>query len=590
MNKIEAQNGGLPAAIPFRAAWCVDFEFQQPPGERPRPVCMVAKEFFTGEAIRIWRHELLALHRAPFDVGPDTVVVGYATQAEMGCFMALGWPLPANLIDLFAEHRVATNGFVLPCGDSLIGALACRGLGHIDVGEKEAMRRLIMDQDWWNEQQQRDILAYCESDVDGLIALLKVMAQTIDWPRALLRGRYAKAVAQMQRAGIPVDAELHRRLAANWAQIKQRLVREVDADYGIYDDITFRTVRFADWLRDRQIQWPRLASGLLALDDDTFKAQALLHPQIQPLRELRGTLGKLRLTGLMVGVDGRNRYPIWPFSSKTGRNQPSNTKSVFGPSKWMRRLIRPPEGYGVAYVDFGGQEIGIAAAQSGDERMIAAYVTDDPYLAFAKMAGLARQDATCETHPIVRKRAKEVMIGVNYGMGENSLAARLGVAPIEARELLRLHRLTFPRFWRWSEGVVAAAMLTNEMTSVFGWKLHVGRDPNPRSIANFPMQANGAEMMRIAAIAATEAGIEVCAPVHDAFLITAPLDRLDQDVARMREIMTRAGRAVTGALDVRTEAKIVRAPDRYMADGAQPMWDRVMRLLEEVEATNDRQA
>ena len=34
---------------------------------------------------------------------------------------------------------------------------------------------------------------------------------------------------------------------------------------------------------------------------------------------------------------------------------------------------------------------------------------------------------------------------------------------------------------------------------------------------NFPMQAGGAEMMRIAAIAATEAGIEVCCPVHDAF-------------------------------------------------------------------------
>jgi DNA polymerase-1 len=34
-------------------------------------------------------------------------------------------------------------------------------------------------------------------------------------------------------------------------------------------------------------------------------------------------------------------------------------------------------------------------------------------------------------------------------------------------------------------------------------------------------------MMRLAAIAATEVGIEVCAPVHDAFLIAAPLERLD---------------------------------------------------------------
>jgi hypothetical protein len=49
--------------------------------------------------------------------------------------------------------------------------------------------------------------------------------------------------------------------------------------------------------------------------------------------------------------------------------------------------------------------------------------------------------------------------------------------------------------------------------------------------------------------------------------------------------MTRAGNAVTGGLDIRTEAKVVRWPDRYMADGAQPMWDRVMKLLDEVEAS-----
>jgi hypothetical protein len=48
------------------------------------------------------------------------------------------------------------------------------------------------------------------------------------------------------------------------------------------------------------------------------------------------------------------------------------------------------------------------------------------------------------------------------------------------------------------------------------------------------MQANGAEMLRLACCLATERGIEVCAPVHDAILICAPLDRLDDDVAGMR--------------------------------------------------------
>ena len=60
---------------------------------------------------------------------------------------------------------------------------------------------------------------------------------------------------------------------------------------------------------------------------------------------------------------------------------------------------------------------------------------------------------------------------------------------------------------------------------------------NTRSLANFPMQANGAEMMRIAMIQMVKEGIEVCAPVHDAFLIEAPLEKLEKSVHKAQEIM-----------------------------------------------------
>ena len=81
---------------------------------------------------------------------------------------------------------------------------------------------------------------------------------------------------------------------------------------------------------------------------------------------------------------------------------------------------------------------------------------------------------------------------------------------------------------------------------------------------NWPIQSTGADLMRIVCIAATEAGIEVAAPVHDAFLIVCPLDRLDQDVAHMREIMIRASKVVTSGLPIRVDEKVVRFPDRYI--------------------------
>ena len=571
---------GDHAAALFREIWVADFEFRADPGEHPWPVCMVAEEIKTRRVIRLWRNDLLALDRAPFDVGPDALFIAYYATAEFGCFLELSWQLPENVLDLYVEHRVETNGEKTLCGNGLLGALALRGVAHLDAGEKECMRRLILDQQQWTDEEKRKILDYCSSDVTGTVALFSKMVPSIDWPRALLRGRYMKAVARMERTGVPIDAALHRRMVANWDDLKIDLIASVDVDFGVYDGTTFKADRFADFLSARRIAWPKHPTGAMKLDDDTFREQTRRWPELQGLYELRVTLGRLRLTDLEVGSDSRNRCLLSPFRAETGRNQPSTTKFIFGPARWLRGLIRPPQGYGLAYIDFVSQEIGIAAALSGDERMAEGYLTGDPYTAFAKAARLVPPDATKQSHKAVRDRCKAVALGINYGMGPEAMAMQAGTTPAEAKELLRLHKETYRRFWRWIGDMVSSAMLTNKMQTVFGWRRRVGRDANPRSLMNFPMQANGAEMMRIAAIAATEAGIEVCAPVHDAFLIAAPLERLEADVAAMRDMMTKAGRAVTGGLDIRTDAEVVRWPGRYMDERGKEMWRKVVSLLE----------
>ena len=127
---------------------------------------------------------------------------------------------------------------------------------------------------------------------------------------------------------------------------------------------------------------------MLATDDDTFKMMARRFPdQLGPIRELRYTLSQLRLNDLAVGSDGRNRCLLSAFQAKTGRNQPSTSRYIFGPSCWLRSLIRPSPGRSVRHVDWSQQEFAIAAALSGDQSMMAAYLAADPYLEFAKQAG-----------------------------------------------------------------------------------------------------------------------------------------------------------------------------------------------------------
>jgi DNA polymerase I len=92
-------------------------------------------------------------------------------------------------------------------------------------------------------------------------------------------------------------------------------------------------------------------------------------------------------------------------------------------------------------------------------------------------------------------------------------------------------------------------------------------------------------MLRLACCLGTEQGIEVCAPVHDALLICAPLDRLDADVRRMQDIMREASCIVLNGFQLGTDATVVRHPDRYMDERGTVMWERVMALLKRAEGS-----
>jgi hypothetical protein len=544
---------------------------------------MCARELRTGQELRLWREDLVGLRRAPFNTGSDSVLLTYAAAAEASCFLELGWPLPVNLLDLFAEHRVETNGLKLPCGNTLPGALALRGLAHINAGEKKEWQQKFAerDPDAWPLADRPAGLDYCMTDVTGLAGLLPVMP--IELPFALLRGRYGTTVARMERAGIPVDVPLYRPVAENWDDLKLDLITDVDQAFGVYEDGHFRTARFQAWLTARGIaNWPRTeVSGALALDDDTFLEQAALHPELpelQTLRELRATLGRMRLIGLEIGADGRNRCALMPFQAITGRNLPSASKFIFGPARWLRGFIRPPQGMGLAYLDYSSEEILIAAALAGDERLADDYAAGDPYLRFAISAGLAPADATKETHGHVRDACKSLFLGIGYGMQAPSLAQKAGITVPEAKELIWLHGDRYRAFARWRMDTVDRALLGGRMSTAFGWHRRGCQGARPTELMNWPIQSAGAELMRFVCIAATEGGIEVAAPIHDGFVIVSPLDRIEEDTAHMRAIMIRASKVVTGGLPIRVDAKVVRWPERYMDPRGRAMWDRVMEL------------
>ena len=146
-----------------------------------------------------------------------------------------------------------------------------------------------------------------------------------------------------------------------------------------------------------------------------------------------------------------------------------------------------------------------------------------------------------------------------------------------------LHRRAYPRYWEWSDQYEVIGMLGGVVRTVFGWPLHVGPGTSARSVRNFGCQANGAECLRLACSLATEAGIEVCAPVHDAILVGGPVEEAEDVVARARAAMDEASRVVLGGRVLRIKHQVIKYPDRLLDDKTRPMWDRTMARLDAID-------
>ncbi len=151
---------------------------------------------------------------------------------------------------------------------------------------------------------------------------------------------------------------------------------------------------------------------------------------------------------------------------------------------------------------------------------------------------------------------------------------------IGAQDLLQRLARAFPTFTAWAEHVANVGQLTGYLSTVFGWTMRTESVVRSTTLRNFPMQANGAEMLRLACCLATERGVQVCAPVHDALLIEGDASRIDDVVATTRAAMAEASRIVLGGLEVGTDVEVIAWPDRYADPRGRVMWERVMELLE----------
>ena len=569
----------------FNRIWVVDFEFGQRPGENPIPWCAVGLEVRSSEK-RVWT----CSDRDPrpvYTVGPQDLIVAYAAEAEGQCIRQLGWPMPKHCLDLLPLFRCSQNRFGSPCKAGLLDALRHFGLPSMHECTKAEFRSLAMRGAPFTAEEMNALVAYCEQDVEATARLLPKLCGVMSLVHALLMGRYtSRAVSAINSTGVPVNGPLLQSIVSHRDVLREKLIQKIDGQYRVFDGSSFRVHKFADYLAREGIPWPQTPTGSLELSDEVFKQQARLFPQIRPLRELRKTLATFRSVQCSIGADGRSRTPLLPFSSRTGRNQPRASGFVYSWPSWMRHLIVAPEGKALVVLDFEQQEFLIAAALSGDDNMLRAYQSGDPYLFTSKLAGVAPEHATKQSHQNVRETFKTAVLSMQYGCSEHGLAQKVG-RPSLARELVKHHARIYRQYHAWAEQRVDSVLLGGALCSPFGWSIRAGSNPenlNVRSIANWSVQAAGSDILRVAAIALVEHGFEVATTVHDSLVVVADLGHELEVAAHAEKLMREASTVVLGGHECRVEAKVTRPSGNYCGEAEPSMMKFAKQALNKLTA------
>ena len=79
---------------------------------------------------------------------------------------------------------------------------------------------------------------------------------------------------------------------------------------------------------------------------------------------------------------------------------------------------------------------------------------------------------------------------------------------------------------------------------------------------------------------ATDAGVRICAPIHDAVLIEANDGALEETVATMQRCMTAASRLMLNDFALQTSVTRIRYPDRFTDARGERVWRLVLQALQ----------
>jgi DNA polymerase-1 len=326
-------------------------------------------------------------------------------------------------------------------------------------------------------------------------------------------------LAAMEKNGVLLDTKFLKKMSgevtARLAILENKIYKIAGQKFNVRSPLQLKEILF-DKLNISTLGLSRTKTGISTAASELDKL-AGAHPIVDLILEHR-ELAKLKSTytdalpTLISKKSGRLHTSFNQTVTATGRLSSSEPNLQNIPirtelGRQIRHAFIAPAGYQIVAIDYSQIELRIAAAMSGDKKMIEAFRRGDDIhrLTAAEVFDVSMDKVT----PDMRRKAKEVNFGILYGLGPRGLAMRTGTSYDEALAFIDKYFTIFGTLKESLEETIALAHSQEYVETIFGRRRylpeinaeHQGvRAAAERAAMNHPFQGSAADLIKIAMI------------------------------------------------------------------------------------------
>lgn len=466
----------------------------------------------------------------------------------------------------------------------------------------------------WSVELRPEQLEYAALDVLVLLELWPLVLERLQFGDLMgawvLECRALPAMAQLWRTGLPFDSKklvaLRDELGADNVRLgdefvvaldealpdDRKLPRDPDGSLNLRAKAT-GTIRGGDKMpagfnlnSPKQLQdvfaallgkVPTNSEGKASASREALREYAADHVVVAQYLKWKKVEKRRQMVESLLkhqAPDGFIRASYMQLGADTGRMscfQPNLQQVPRDPR--FRACVVAPEGYRLVVADYAQMELRLAAAESGDPRMVAAFQAGQDLHTLTAMAvyGLSEES---EVKREQRQVAKSANFGLLYGSGANGLRSYAATSGIqmtlaEAAAVRDKFHATYTGIATWQKQSAAAAQNSGKDASI---RVRVSnlrrflptRDTNMITVrCNTPIQGAGAAVMKLTLgklwpllKAAGEAEVRLAGAVHDELILLVREDAAEQWAVTLASVMEEAESRWLGDVPALAEAKI----------------------------------